>query len=99
MASESAVNNSFLVLNAPTGKVQDYKQMKPTRAVSWVWDHFTIYDPKYNRKSHAVCNLCFLKSTKDADGKKIDDDCANWEINYGLSRSTSKCTNNLTITR
>ena len=42
MSSKSAVaTNSFLVLNAPTKKVQDYKQMKPTGAVSWVWDHFS----------------------------------------------------------
>ena len=42
----AAATNSFLVLNAPTKKVQDYKQMKPTGAVSWVWDHFSVYDPK-----------------------------------------------------
>ena len=42
MSSKSAVaTNSFLVLNAPTKKVQDYMQMKPTGAVSWVWDHFS----------------------------------------------------------
>ena len=42
MSSKSAVaTNSFLVLNAPTKKVQDYKQMKPNGAVSWVWDHFS----------------------------------------------------------
>ena len=91
MSSKSAAaTNSFLVLNAPTKKMQDYKQMKPTGAVSWVWDHFSVYDPKYNRKSQAVCNHGFLKYTKDPDGKTIDGDCANWEISYGLSRSTSK---------
>ena len=42
MSRKSAVaTNSFLVLNAPTKKVQDYKQMKPNGAVSWVWDHFS----------------------------------------------------------
>ena len=62
MSSKSAAaTNSFLVLNAPTKKVQNYKQMKPTGAVSWVWDHFSAHDPKYNRKSQAVCNDCFLK--------------------------------------
>ena len=54
-----------------------------------------MYDPKYNRKSYAICNVCFVKSTKDADGKKIDVDCTKWEINYGLSRSTSKYINHL----
>ena len=35
MSSKSAVaTNSFIVLNAPTKKVQDYKQMKPTGTVS-----------------------------------------------------------------
>ena len=71
MASESAAGNSFLVLTASAERVQDYKQGKPTGAFNWVWDHFSIYDPKYNRKSHAVCNLCFQKNTKDDDGKKI----------------------------
>ena len=51
MSSKSAAaTNNFLVLNEPTKKVQDYKQMKPNGAVSWVWDHFSVYDPKYNRK-------------------------------------------------
>ena len=77
--------------------MQDYKLMKPTEAVSWVWDRFSLYDPKNNSKSHAVCNLYFLKITKDADGKKIDRDCANWEINYDLSRSTSKLINHLSF--
>ena len=86
----AAVTNSCLVLTAPTKKVQDYKQMKPTGAISWVWDRFSVYDPKYNRKSQAVCNHYFLKYTKDPDGKTIDGDCANWEISYGLSRRTSK---------
>ena len=54
-----------------------------------------MYDPKYNRKSYAICNVCFVKSTKDADGRKIDVDCTKWEINYGLSRSTSKYINHL----
>ena len=36
-------------------EMNDYKQMKPTRAVSWVRDH-SISDPKNNRNSHAVCN-------------------------------------------
>ena len=65
LSKSAAATNSFLVLNAPTKEVQDYKQMKPTGAVSWVWDHFSVYDPKYNRKSQAVCNHCFLKYTKD----------------------------------
>ena len=49
MSSKSAaVTNSFLVLNAPTKKVQDYKQMKPTGAVSWLWDHFSaVRDNQY----------------------------------------------------
>ena len=91
MSSKSAAaTNSFLVLNAPTKKVQDYKQEKPTGAIRWVWNHFSVYGPKYNRESQAVCNHGFLKYTKDPDGKTIDGDCANWEISYGLSRSTSK---------
>ena len=58
MSSKSAAaTNNFLVLNEPTKKVQDYKQMKPNGAVSWVWDHFSVYDPKYNRKSQAVWPL------------------------------------------
>ena len=98
MSSKSAAaTNSFLVPNAPTKKVQDYKQMKPTEAVSWVWDHFSTYDPKYNPKSQAVCNHCFLKYTKDPDGKTIDGDCSNWEISYGLSRSTSKLDDHLSF--
>ena len=32
----AAATNSFLVPNAPTKKVQDYKQMKPTEAVTLV---------------------------------------------------------------
>ena len=40
MASESAASNSFLILNA-LKKMQDYKQMKPPGAVSWVSDHFS----------------------------------------------------------
>ena len=71
--------------------------MKPTGAVSWVWDHFSVYNPKYNRKFQAVCNHCFLKYTKDPDGKTIDGDCSNWEISYGLSRSTSKLDNDLSF--
>ena len=98
MSSKSAAaTNSFLVPNAPTKKVQDYKQMKPTGAVSWVWDHFSVYDPKYNRKSQAVCNHCFLKYTTDPDVKTIDGDWANWKISYGLSRSTSKLNNHLSF--
>ena len=84
MSSKSAAaTNSFLVLNEPTKKVQDYKQMKPNGAVSCVWDHFSVYDPKYNRKSQAVCNHCFLKYTKDPDGKIIDGDCA--KIHYKVA--------------
>ena len=67
LSKSAAATNSFLVLNAPTKEVQDYKHMKPTGAVSWVWDHFSVYDPKYNRKSQAVCNHYFLKYTKDPD--------------------------------
>ena len=37
-----------------------------------------------------MCNHCFLKYTKDPDGN-----CANWEISYSLSRSTSKLNNHL----
>ena len=48
MSSDSAATNNFLVLHAPTRTVQDYKQMKITGAVSWFWDHFSMYDPKYN---------------------------------------------------
>ena len=48
-------------------------------------------------KSQAVCNHCFLKYTKDTDGKIIDGDCANWEISYGLSKSTSKLNNHLSF--
>ena len=50
-----------------------------------------------NRKSSAVCNHCFLKYTKDPGGKIIDGDCANWEISYGLSKSTSKLNNHLSF--
>ena len=62
-SKSAAATNSFLVLHEPTKKVQDYKQMKLNGAVSCVWDHFSVYDPKYNRKSQAVCNHCFLKYT------------------------------------
>ena len=98
MSSKSAAaTNSFLVLNEPTKKVQDYKQMKPNGAVSWVWDHFSVYDPKHNRKSQAECNHCFLKYAKDPYGKTIDGDCANWGISYGLSKSASKLNNHLSF--
>ena len=66
-------------LNAPMMKVQDSKQMKPTVAVGWFWDHFSTYDPTYIRKSHAVFSKCLLKYTKSADGKIIDGDCIIWE--------------------
>ena len=81
MSSESAASNSSLFLNAPTRL-----EMIPTGAVSWVGDYFCICDPKYDRKSHAVCSLRFLKNTKYADGKKIDRDCANWKVSYGQAK-------------
>ena len=51
---------------------------------------FSIYNPKHYQKTHAVCNLCFLRYRKDAEGKIIDGDRANWEISYAQSRSRSK---------
>ena len=42
--------------------------------------------------------IWFLKYTKDTDGKIIDGDCANWKISYGLSKSTSKLNNHLSLT-
>ena len=77
--------------------MQDCKQIKLSGAVSWVSDHFSMHDLKYNGKSHVVCNLCFLRNTEYADGKKIGGDCANWVISYGVSKSTSKLNNHLII--
>ena len=54
---------------------------------------FFISDPKYNRKSHGVCNwivqvvTCALWRTQKM---LIDGDWAKWEINYRRSKSTSK---------
>ena len=56
-----------------------------------------MHDPKYNGKSHVVCNLCFLRNTEYTDGKKIGGDCANWVISYGVSKSASKLNNHLII--
>ena len=45
-----------------------------------------------------MTNLCFLRNTEYADGKKIGGDCANWIIScYGVSKSTSKLNNHLII--
>ena len=47
MSSKSAVaTNSFLVLNAPTKKVQDYKQMKPNGAV--------VAGPRLDRRTKGI---------------------------------------------
>ena len=86
-----------MILDAPLKKVQDFRQIKPAGATSWVWDHFTIYDPKYQRTLKAVCNICFLKYTTDDFGNKVDGNCANWEIAYGGSKSTSKLDNHLSF--
>ena len=34
--------------------------MKPNGAVSWVWDHFSVYDPKYNQFNQYQFNLLAL---------------------------------------
>ena len=65
MISDSAATNSYLVLNAPIRKVQDLKQMKTTGAVSWVWDHFSKYDPKYYFL--AVHRTVYMFGTLDLD--------------------------------
>ena len=65
MSSDSAATNSFLVLNAPSRKVQNNKQMKTTGAVSWVSNHFSIYDSEYNFV--ALYLTVFVLGTLDLD--------------------------------
>ena len=93
--SLSISSTSALVLGAPIQNPQDFRQVKPAGATSWVWNHFRVYDAKHNRKSSAICNICYTKATKDAAGERIEGNPLSWEIAYGTSRSTSKLTNHI----
>ena len=68
MSSDSAATNSFLIINAPTRTVLDNKRMKTTGAVSWDWDYFSMYDPKYNFV--ALYRTVYVFGTLDLDRKR-----------------------------
>ena len=65
---------------------------KPSQAKAWVWEYFGKYPPTISRKVEIVCcTIC--RELSNPDPEKLPK--ISWEINYSLSKSTSKLTNHM----
>ena len=76
--------------------VQDWAHVKPIKRRSSVWNFFSQYESNRRGKNAiAVCDTCYVKETRDAEGKRIAASCESWEINYTSDHSTSHLTQHL----
>ena len=48
-------------------EIQDWKHVKPHLGTSVVWKTISAYERMCNRKTFAICELCFAVATLDAD--------------------------------
>ena len=71
-------------------EIQDWKHMKPHLVTSAVWNKISVYEKMRDRKTYAICELCFAAATVDADNNRIPNTNPSlWEVYYGTDHSTT----------